>query len=96
MIVVELKNEGDKYNVCGIGHADYNPGNDIVCSAVSMLFYAFVGYLVNSNIECKYTLDSGNSRIEAVGDAKECFEMLKIGVLQLEEKYPDNVKVVLT
>ena len=44
----------------------------------------------------KYNLDSGNSKIEAVGDAKECFDMIKIGFLQLESKYPKNVKVVLT
>ena len=96
MIVISLKNEGDKYSVTGNGHADYNPGQDIICSAVSMLFYAFAGYLINKDIECKYKLDSGNSKIEAVGDAKECFDMIKIGFLQLESKYPKNVKVVLT
>jgi uncharacterized protein YsxB (DUF464 family) len=97
MIVITMKSKENKFSVTGKGHAAYNPGQDIVCSAVSCLFYAFAGYLINrEDIKCKYRLDSGDSEIEAEGNVKECFEMLKIGLMQIEDKYPKFVKVVLT
>lgn len=97
MITITMKHSGDEYYVSAKGHAEYNPGEDIVCSAVSCLFYAFAGYLKNNdNVRSNIRLESGNSEIEAHGHIMECYDMLKVGLLQIEASYPDHVKVVLT
>lgn len=74
------------------GHADYNPGNDIVCSGVSALLQAMQGYLM---YECKsFEVDarSGFMHME-YKEHTEATKMLIIGLLRIQKAYPDNVTV---
>lgn len=83
------------------GHANYNPGNDIVCSAVSVLCYTLAGAVSNIPPECVYTekrLGSGCAYVKVNIKNKEIrekvniiFETVLIGLLQLEESYPDHI-----
>jgi len=91
VIVIKLKSDGNKFSVTGKGHAAYNPGQDIVCSAVSCLFYAFAGYLINrEDIKCKYRLDSGDSEIEAEGYTIEDVPEDELGADFNFSDYDDN------
>jgi len=49
MIDAGFFKEEDGFRVIISGHANYAPeGEDIVCSAVSALFYALAGYLARA------------------------------------------------
>ena len=94
MIDIKLTKYGPMRRVEANGHAEYNPGNDIVCAGVSALFYAFAGYLKNKEDVRDVVIDlkSGNSKIEGWGDLKEAFDMLVIGIEQIAQTYPKNVR----
>lgn len=95
MIKVNITVSDDTYDISAEGHALFNPGNDIVCSAVSALFYAFAGYLHNDSKvrRADIHLDSGDAKIKAKGDIKQAFDVFIIGLLQIEKAYPDNLKI---
>jgi uncharacterized protein YsxB (DUF464 family) len=87
------------------GHAGYNPGNDIVCSAVSALGYALVGALKNINGLSIREMQAENgidviinpfiepSRQRAVDMV---FTTVYIGLKQIEQAYPGHVQVKQT
>lgn len=83
------------------GHADYNPGNDIVCSAVSALSYALLGTLENiGDLEVKKEIKDGDMLIQVNAKdktvhalANTVFTTVFIGLMQLEVTYPEHVKV---
>lgn len=85
------------------GHANFNPGNDIVCAAVSALSYALLGTLENIgdltvNKEIKdgdmlIQVNAKNKTVHAI--ANTVFTTVFIGLKQLEVTYPEHVKVTL-
>lgn len=95
MINIKVSVKDDDYSVEAEGHALFNPGNDIVCSAVSALFYAFAGFLHNSSVvkRADIHLNSGDAKIKARGDIQQAFDMFMIGLLQIEKAYPNNIKM---
>ena len=74
------------------GHADYNPGNDIVCSGVSALLQAMQGYLMYESKSFEVDSRSGFMHMEYKGHI-EATKMLIIGLLRIQKAYPDNVNV---
>lgn len=83
------------------GHAGFNPSNDIVCSAISVLGYTLAGSLNNKfpnypPHEIK-SLESGLVDITF----KKCsgiefntiIETIILGLLQVELKYPENITI---
>ena len=74
------------------GHADYNPGNDIVCSGVSALLQAMQGYLMYASKSFEVDARSGFMHMEYKGHI-EATKMLIIGLLRIQKAYPDNVNV---
>lgn len=97
MIKVNITVSDDTYDISAEGHALFNPGNDIVCSAVSALFYAFAGYLHNDSKVRRddIHLDSGDAKIKAKGDIKQAFDVFIIGLLQIEKAYPSFINIEL-
>lgn len=95
MIKVNIATDNDEYRIEAEGHALFNPGNDIVCSAVSALFYAFAGFLHNDSKvrRADIHLNSGDAKIKAKGDIQQAFDVFMIGLLQIEKAYPDNLKI---
>lgn len=103
MVEVSFNKGSYGYEECHIkGHADYNPGNDIVCSAVSALGFALVGTLKSINgisfRELQYEkgvdviinpfINPGQRRsIDMV------FMTVYIGLKQIESSYPGHVHV---
>lgn len=81
------------------GHAGYDEaGKDIVCSAVSSLGWALIGFLENSandTSDYAHLTDSGRLAISS-GSSPEvdaAFKMTLIGLMQIAKKYPDHVRV---
>lgn len=78
------------------GHATDNP---IVCSAISSLVYALLGYLVNAEeagtaYGIKDHVESGSVNLiyEIDDELIPIFHMFEIGIKQIEAKYPDLVQ----
>lgn len=95
MINIKVSVKDDEYSIEAEGHALFNSGNDIVCSAVSALFYAFSGFLHNSSVvkRADIHLNSGDAKIKARGDIQQAFDMFMIGLLQIEKSYPKNIHI---
>ena len=81
------------------GHAGYDEaGKDIVCSAVSSLGWALIGFLennANDTSDYAHLTDSGRLAISS-GSSPEvdaAFRMTLIGLMQIAKKYPDHVRV---
>jgi uncharacterized protein YsxB (DUF464 family) len=88
------------------GHAKYNPGNDIVCSAVSVLAYTFF-YSSVENVDIKSVqfvdkpgeyycfIDVKKLPDKMQSKAETVFETIYSGMKHIELSYPENVHVTL-
>lgn len=99
MIEIFLSSQGEEHRLEMTGHADYNPGNDVVCAGASAIAYTLLGYLHNAEghlLEMQEeTVESGNLLVRCLGDemVAEAHKMALIGFLQLAERYPEHVSV---
>ena len=96
MIVASFEKNDKALHLKINGHSGYSSdGNDIVCAAISGIFYSLVGYLANSFGE-RLTINdisSGNADIECDEEGIEALRMACIGMIQISEMYPDFVEV---
>lgn len=87
-----------------VGHAGYNPGNDIVCSAVSMLTSTLAQCIMDEEMQGNASIDfmelqEGNVSIDFnyIDNANEkittIIETMYTGFELLAEKYPDYVSL---
>ena len=96
MIRICLQRTENTYRFDASGHADFNPGNDIVCAAVSCLTYTLAKRL--KQIGCKIPSDvlgSGSASFSFSNNirTREILKTVKCGFEGLSEVYPDNVKL---
>lgn len=89
------------YHLDATGHAGYSMnGDDIVCASVSTLFYTLANYLDQKGADDLTGDDEGNFTIECKGLYHDevvhtAFQMTVMGLMLLEENYPDNVQVTI-
>ena len=104
MTNVSISKNGRRYTLDIEGHAGFNPGNDIVCAAVSMLACTLAATLEESDSKAytdtqEVTLEEGNVHI--VFDARMPFagkliiDQIRIGFMLLAEEYPQNINLCL-
>lgn len=96
MIEAGFFREDDGFRVIVRGHADYAPkGQDIVCAAISTLFFAMTSYISTaSGCECKICrLERGYAEFECKGECEEALKQACIGMLIVSENYPRHVKL---
>lgn len=75
------------------GHAGYAPkGQDIVCAAVSALVYALIGTLEETENVADVILRPGYAAVEAKEETA-AFDLMRCGLTQLADRYPDFVRV---
>ncbi len=83
-----------RYRIRAEGHAT---GSGTVCAAVSGLIYALAGYLQNScgiRTECERLTDGEAELIFFGGDdAEAVYSLCLIGLLQIEENYPEYIEI---
>lgn len=97
MISIMLtKTTNNKYVLKMEGHADYNPGNDVVCASASMLVYTLAARLVNlgedvqeKDVEDGYALILFNIN----DDTTHALKTVLCGFQLLQDKFPDHVKM---
>lgn len=76
------------------GHSGYaKEGEDIVCAAVSALFFSLVAYLTKRGLLKECRADKGDSFVIFDRDCKEALIMFKEGVKAIAESYPENVAI---
>ena len=107
MISVSVNTKRNTYELELSGHAEYCPGNDIVCSACSALAAALIGWVFNNprHIKKLYKLTgysellpgAGRASVKAKGNKKlrSAFMTTVIGLCQVSLSYPDNVRVYI-
>ena len=94
MTHVYYSKDKDRHELSAIGHANYDEqGKDIVCSAVSAINYALIGFLENSTGMYDYFIKDGFLTAWSDRSRKRdaAFEMAIIGLEQIAQQYPDNV-----
>ena len=96
MIRASFYREGDDLRLTIKGHAGYGKrGGDIVCSAVSAVFYSLVGYLCNFRRD-EVVVDAireGYADIICSQGAEEALKLTCIGLIQIEKTFPDYIEV---
>ena len=91
--------EGDEFGISAEGHAAYNPGNDIVCSAISCLLQTlWAGLEMYCFTPVEHKQKSGMFALSgSVYGYKErvttLFNSILFGLEQIAEQYPENVKI---
>lgn len=96
MIQVTAQRDGADYELTMTGHANYKPGNDIVCAAMSAITYTLLGTLDNLDVEYDSTERPGDLRLFLTSDdprVKFAFSMVLIGFAQIAKAYPANVRL---
>jgi len=83
------------------GHAGYNPGNDIVCAAVSALVQTFEAAAKEFTTDrLESSMQDGNAVISwPRAPTKELSLLIDstcLGLLRMAGSYPDNIKVTCT
>ena len=100
-VTIGGKTDGNRRVLIMEGHADYSPGNDIVCAACSAIVYSFLGWLINNSehIHKIHVVEDGPGQFEADAEGDDyfhvAFDMTQIGLMQLAYNYPDNVCVTI-
>ena len=92
MISVTYEKSGETRELRCSGHAWYNPGNDVVCAAVSALCGALIATLLKHRDDFKsflYEEDKGECRVICTGEAAApYFEVTMVGLLKIEKEFP--------
>jgi uncharacterized protein YsxB (DUF464 family) len=102
MTNIRITSKQNVYILNEEGHAEFNPGNDIVCSAISALTYTLV--CGARNIEgVKFITERllpGDVRVVMTTKTESAMKALDVlfdtftcGFLMLEKSYPKNVHV---
>lgn len=83
------------------GHAESAPsGQDLVCCAVSTLYYSLVANLlenVKDKSKVEYDGKKGNARVkvnEFNRECHRCIKFFKVAVVELEKRYKDFIKIL--
>lgn len=101
MTDVAMEKRGTQYEVAVRGHADYRPGNDIVCAAVSTLTYTLAQVLEDmkeeGELDCEITLECGKAEFLIYpwdGEKLETvLQVIRTGFELLAHRYPLNVRL---
>ena len=82
----------EKHELIVSGHAGFDvTGKDIVCSAISSVCYALLGYLENyASVTSEYYTASGSLTVTAdrSPEVDAVFDMTVIGLQQIQKQYP--------
>lgn len=77
------------------GHAGYNPGNDIVCSALSTLIVTFAETLLQKGIPTVHNITSGYAKVECEYSeaVKDIILTIETGIELIAKQYSQNVSL---
>lgn len=87
--VNEVRRDGG-WELVFSGHAGYSQGEDIVCAAVSILFFTLAEAVSRGGGGASFR--SGQGRVFVPDGYERERSFVRRGVLLLAERYPGNVK----
>jgi len=93
-----FRQQGSSYDIQIDGHAGFNPGNDIVCAACSMLAFSLLQYVMGLAAEGKAQIQEatngdGKYRLRfSSANAEEAVKVIAGGFMLLSSEYPHNVR----
>ena len=102
MVKVKFYRDGFGYQAMDLdGHAEYNPGNDVVCAGISALAFALAGELRQRDVSfIRFDIKNGvHVEIEPFIEDTDrlitdtIFQTVLTGLRQIEKKYPENIEV---
>ena len=102
MIHIKISCKENVFRAVSAGHADYDPGNDVVCAAVSALMYQLKGSVENLLTGGKkiYRTEPGHYEVKYKAPNKDegyrasiIYNCAIIGLLQVEATYPSFVRM---
>ena len=95
MIDIDFSQSGERLSLKMRGHAGYSDaGTDIVCAAVSGIFYALLGFLANEESGLRVgSVESGNVDISCSEQYSSYMRLAYIGFLQIALSYPGTARV---
>lgn len=93
MTRIKTKYMGERMLITMSGHAGYNPGNDIVCAAESILMRTLLEVLDGAS--ARYEEKEAYIEIEAPVNPANIliWDTIRTGYKLLEKEYPKNVKI---
>lgn len=95
MTTVMVNQVGQHLRLVVSGHAQYHPGQDIVCASCSILTYTLENVLEIEGIAHKSIIKDGFAEISTTDRrAAEYFYMVYMGYKTLAENYPDHVTLL--
>lgn len=96
MVSIDFSKEGSGYRMVISGHAGYAPaGQDIVCSAVSALFFATAAYLGDMRrSECDVVrAEHGYAELRCSRRGREAMRMAYFGLMCVRGEFPEHVSI---
>lgn len=104
MTLMRIREDTETVQIDVEGHAGYNPGNDIVCAAISTMCYALINRLQimyghNELADLIVIDDPGDFHITVVknhGSRQKWYytrEFFVTGMEMIAEQYPDYLEV---
>ena len=98
--MTSIKYDPEAYHLSLEGHAGLDiRGEDIVCSACSILLWTLVVAAQEFNMDLKLDKDSGKADVSCLpdqGNEEKCrylFNVIASGLEMLAEKYPEHVEM---
>ena len=91
MIQIREEREPGGWRLTFSGHAGYSQGQDIVCAAVSILFFTLAKAAVQKGGRAFFR--SGEGTIFVPEELERELSFVRSGISLLAEKYSDNVEV---
>ena len=93
MTSITLSQDDRRFSIKANEHTDSR-----VCAGISAILYAVAGWILNNQdiLECHMVrLDAGDAELiwEGADKAETVYELAMIGLLQIEKKYPDEIKI---
>lgn len=94
MTVIRYSRTEEELRLWAEGHAT---GSERVCAAVSGLLYALLGYLENIGGDYSSMVEDGSVVVRVARSEKtdSAFDLVLIGLLQIEKAEPEYIKVTL-
>lgn len=78
------------------GHAEYSPGNDIVCAGVSALVGALAHYADTHYRHVRSHMAAGDAFLACSGGAEDGYDLVVQGLAAIAAAYPAHVRVHAT
>ena len=94
--MIEIKINPREITIKGHAGAD-KKGKDLVCCAVSTLYYALVANLLQHTQDIEYDGEDGYARVKVLTFNREChrcMKFFKVAVRELEKQHKKYIKIL--